>query len=257
MTMVVSPEVKSNFREDTLPQKPERTTEEVIIVGEDSHVESETKTYEDLFRDGMHAELYQLDCVLSFKVKNELVAQIFRSLGKEGFQVNIAAVTDIVRKELIGEQTRHFQSASELENATIPLASTRTEKRFDIPHYYTIYDLDNLQARSDIHTEISSRLAAIQATGEDGLFDITETYIQRLSIEARDEALEIVVRQKQELEIRNHENDVKIDELQDTISLLKTRLEMAHEEADVRNVPLPDQEVTLRLLTQDAYKYAA
>lgn len=260
MTMVVSPEVKSNFREDTLPQKPELTTADVIKVGEDI---SSVRSYEELFHDGMLSELSQLDAAISFKVKNELVTQIFSSLkGNQrlnggGFQFNIASVVEIVQKELQAEKNRHFQSASVLENVTIPLARTRTEKNFDIPHYYTIHDLDNLQARSDIHTEVSDRLMVMEATGDEVIFNFAEKHIQRMSVDARDAALEIVTQQKLELEIRNLENEAKIGELQDTVSLLQTRVEMAHEQADVRTVPLPDREETLRLLTQDALSFAA
>lgn len=251
MTQVL-PEVNFNFREDTLLKNTtDPTTSEVIILGEDVLGEQQNeKSYEELLQEGLESELRAFDSWLSWKVKNELIAQIYNGIGVEDRQINLRSISDVVYGEILSEKDKHLQNAAHIENEIIPLAHTRRTPRFDDANYYWAKDIPNLEARSEIHYAVSSRIGEIEAEGDDGLYDLTENYIQRMILIAQDEVLAIVTQQKQELEQHNQENIAKINELQGAIGILKTQLEQTHEQLDDRDMALLDQELTLYATTR-------
>jgi hypothetical protein len=237
MTME-STEVKLNFREDTLHKNTAPrtepiplTTSDIIIPASDQVVE---KSYEQIIHDGVEGKMKAFDGWLGFKVKTELIAQIFTNVGSENWQIDIGSVFVMLKKEISNEKNVNFQSANELENTTIPLAISRDgdEKTKDptkTATFYKVKDVDNLWARAAIHSEISMRLNAIEETGDEGIYDLSEVYIQQLYPMAKSEALRLALLQKQELEAAIEQsvraNRAKITNLESTISELRSQID--------------------------------
>jgi hypothetical protein len=245
MTMVLS-EGNFNPTEVTIPENTSvPTTSDVIKVSEDIQGEvNEEKSYETIINEGTQCELRALDSWLSWRVKNELVPQILKNIGIEEWQINIQAVHTIIKAHISTEKVKHFQDAAYIKNELIPLASTRPTPLFGDPNYFWRKDILNLQARTDIHTLVSSRMSDIEATGDDGMYDLSEKYIQLMIPAARDEVLAILTEQKRELLGQNQRDIARIDELEATIVILGLQLEQSVKELQVRDMELLDGELS-------------
>jgi hypothetical protein len=240
------PILNNTEREALFPT--ELTTDDVIILGEDTVNESSLsqKSASEHFQDTVKSELNTIDSWLSFKVKNELVAQIYTNIGAESSQINIAAVQQVITDELQGERDKNLQHALRL-NEVIPIAASREEPGFNGQDFYWKKDVENLQQRMGVHREVTSYIKAIQASGDEGLYDLTETYIQRTLMEAQDEVLHILMQQKQELENRDLQNKARIAKLMGAIGTLETELEHAHDWIVEHDTSQLDQELMAEL----------
>jgi len=240
-------EVNTYSREDTLPQKaPELTTSDVVILGEDSvgHVEVQ-KPSEDVLRDGVNAILQSFDGWLSFKVKNELITQIYQGRGADDLQINIRSITDIVHEAIVREKDQHFQDATRIENENIPLTKKRAAESYGQSKIDLTHDIERLEMLVDVNYEVAQRIEQIEATGDEGIQDLSENYIQLMEVSARDAVLQIVTSQKQELEAKSRQDAAKIDELEDEIDFLSLQLQDAQAQLDDRESEPAEQELTL------------
>jgi len=262
----LSPEGQNNFQGDTLSGNPDSpfdgatdlSVPEVGIFGENSHTENEIedKTYgESLPHISLKSELRALDAWLSWKVKNELITQIVSRGGVDGEQINVSSIKSALCNEIDGEKDKHTQSGEYIDRTVIPGAAARLKPRVDVAGVYWAKDVSNLQSRSEIHFEIADRLDAIASTGDDGLYDLTEKYIQRTMPEASRDALTIVLQQRQELEAVKRRDEAKISELEGLIDILGVQLQEAQAKIADRDLQMHDQELTLHMLT-DAKKIA-
>jgi len=213
---------------------PPLTTADIVVLGEDKAPEQEVlkKSYEIIVAEGVESAMGEVDGWLSWKVKNELVAQICRSFGEKDLQIDIQSISELVRDEITAEKAKQYLSASRIGNETIPLALSRSEPRFDDASYYWKKDIPNLQARTDIHFRVFGYLAQIEATGSDGVYDLSETYIRRMLATAQDEVLAIIRTRKDELEAKDIMNESTIIELNATIVHLETQLKEAKEKLE-------------------------
>lgn len=198
--------------------------------------------HEERVNEGTTVELDALDSWLEFKVRNELVAQIFKDDVDDGL-VNIVDVARIITAEIELERKKHEMSVTHIRTVVIPRAQKRNEPIFSDSTAYWKKDLDNLEARATIHQDMVGYIQGIQGTGEDGLHSLAEEYIGRTLTEARDEALAILVAQKQSLEAQKVDDTERIAALEETIRLLQAELAEANQHIQDRDTALLDHEL--------------
>lgn len=244
------------------PTQP--TTDEIIIRGEDAYptrtegiVTSMEVSPESIEDKGFKAATDELDGWLLFKVKKELVDQVFKN-GTEHSAVNIESVASVIKLEVAAEKEKHFQDAQLLENSTIPKATQRTEPNFMTNHPYNYWqkDVDNLWSRVEVHMQMVSYIDAFEQTGEDWLYDLSESYIKRARTTARDEAITILLEQKEALEAHQKIDSARISELEDSIELLTIERTDAKIQIEDRDLQLHEYEM-IDHLTENAKQLAA
>ncbi|MDB5160022.1 MAG: hypothetical protein JWO99_285 [Candidatus Saccharibacteria bacterium] len=248
MTLVVSPEVNT-YSEVTLPKnttEPTTDSNEVIVRGTDEYLEQpeQTKTYEQIVEEGVEAQYGEFKDWLNWRVKNELVAQIFHGLGQDNLQLNIGSVRDVIRKEMTSQRDHHFQSATHIDTTVVPLAKMRPEAQPDIPGYYWQKDVPNLEARSEIHLEVSERISQFAMLDETALYDLSEKYIRELNVEAQKEALTIAVQKIKDLEEQERKNKLEMVDLKSVAAVLAEQLKKAEAHIADRDIELHEYEMT-------------
>jgi len=243
----------------------EPTTDEVIILGEDAYPSrtelipvSQEQLLERNPNSGFYAAVQELDGWLLFKVKNELVGQIFDPHSTDRQSVNIAAVATTLQAEIAAEKAKHSESAAKLENETIPSAGMRTEPEMNSknPYIYWQKDVENLWERVEVHMNMVEYIDAFEGTGEDWLYDLSEQYIARAREGARDEAIQILLQQREELEEKKRHDAERIEQLEAKLGVLTAEKEQAQAELQERDMQLLDDELVTHL-TEEAEKLAA
>ena len=202
MTMVDTTE-KTFISEDTLPQKTKpftepipRTTGDVVFPSSDQF--EVKKSHEQIVQEGIEIEARLFEAWLSMRVKDELVAQVIKNARDIKWQVDVKPIIEIVTKELRLQKDRSFQAATDLENRVIPLAMTRSEFIAGDPNFYTQDDVDSLYARIEIYMSAAETAAAVEATGDQGLHDLSTEYATLLLPDAKNEALAVLLQQRQD-----------------------------------------------------------
>lgn len=243
---------------------PRPTTDEVIILGEDTYetpaeaqanaTEADTPTAEN---QAYLSTVQELDSWLVMKVKNELVAQVFKG-GIEDGAVNISNVASMLQKEIMLEKDKHFQAAIYLENDVIPHAGLRLQANLvsSAPYTYWKNDITNLWNRVEVHQQMVSYVEKLEQTGNDWAYDLSENYIIRTRNEAREEALSILLQQKEELELRKKADDDRIAKLEGAIEQLAGELNLANDKITQRDMQILDNEMT-RHLQKEGIELAA
>jgi hypothetical protein len=214
--------------------KPELTTADVIILGEDN-VEQQTPTQEQVER-YVGKELSLVDSWLQLKVKNELVVQLYRGLENVDFEIDTKAVGDVISSELTHEREKNLDQALHV-HTLIPYAAINAETP-NGPDEYGHRDVQNLQRRIDVHHNVIDHIKAIEATGEDGLKELAVNYIEQTKDQARNEVIGVLMQQKKELEVSDQTNTLRIKQLE-------AALEQANEQILDRDMQLLDQELTI------------
>jgi len=249
--------ILQSFERDTLDPKNPTTAEitipDTIIPGYDEEAEHENqqeerpKTEEEQLHETIKSELVALDTYLSFKVKNDIVAQIYvNSNSGSDKGINIDKVQTLVAKELAAEKQRVINQAENVYD-TIPQAAIVPKNTFKSIHSYWEKDVDNLQRRMDVYHGVLEYIKSVESAGEDGLRDFTEEYIQRTHLEARDDVISILAHEKQELENENRRNKSEIADLENKIGALEAEVEEAIEQVEDRDMELLDNEVIAHL----------
>ena len=221
--------------EDSALEPSPLITEDIIVRGYDTAIEQsddtvEEKTSEELLEEAIQSELHALDGWLLFKVKTELISQLYTSIGGET-GVNIAQIQEVINTELQNEKEKNIEQAKHVAGI-IPYAAMVPTNPLKGPDSYWVKDVDNLQRRVDVHNEVVSYIEAIESNGEDGLYDLTEGFVKRTQLDARDEVISIFKQQQAELISRDAANEARIEELQDGIIILKAEVEFAKEQRE-------------------------
>jgi len=257
-------------RDALYPSEP--TTDEVIILGNNSYpTKTEAlpvlidSTAEYPERGSFFSAVQELDGWLLFKVKTELVSQIYTGItpeataeGVEANSINISKVATILESELISEKAKHEFAAQELENDIIPVAQIRTlpDQNSGNPYKYWQKDIDNLYDRVEVHNRMSAYIDAFQNGGEDTLYEATEQYIERMYDMARNEVISILRQKKHELEAHHLEDERHIHELEGSLKQLTGERDKALEQVQERDMQMLDHEL-IDHLTQEAKDLAA
>jgi hypothetical protein len=221
MTQVL-PEVNNHFNgEDWSKDTAERTTDEVIIRGEDVYLEK-PKEYDEMVMIGVESEYKKFEDWLTWRVKNELIVQVYRGIETSDAQFNVTSVQAVLRKEISHQRDTHMQLAAHLDTVVIPLASMRPEPDHTEAHW--IKDVPNLETRSDIHFQVSELIAGLDGLSNDALYDLAEAYIKNGHVEARGDTLKIVKQKIKDLEQIGDENKATILALQSDVAILSLQL---------------------------------
>ena len=229
--------------EQPVQQEVEQTTEE--------KAEAKAKKAQELLEEAIQSELHTLDAWLSFKVKSELVSQLYTNIGNEA-GVNIAHIQEIVNAELQNEKEKNLDQALHVAGI-IPYAAMVPTNPLKGPDSYWVKDVDNLQRRVDVHYEVVSFIESIESQGDDGMYSYTEEFVKRTQIEARDEVISIL---KDKLVSTEAMNEARIEELQDGMIILEAEVEFAKEQRDDskknddQDIKLYDKEFVAHLTTQ-------
>lgn len=255
MTMAYENEITSTrSTSEELPTLPSMdqseehkvTTSDVIILGEDAYstMEESLETVEVDIRLGFEKEAIALDDWLKFRVKNELVTQIFTGLRNEvqnPFEINISQVKEVLVSEMDAQVDQSNQMIDYL-HATVPEAVRPNRKGRGSSTQYSYRDLGNLERRKELKTLAVDFIETIQQTGDDGLFELTENYISQTIEEARMEALTILAEQNKQLEAANLNLVEKVEELEEEVKIV--RLELEDRDMQLLDSQLEDQLTT-------------
>jgi len=234
---------------DTIVEQPaqqevEQTTEE--------KAEAKAKKAQELLDEAIQSELHALDGWLLFKVKTELVSQLYTNIGSDT-SVNIAHIQEIVNTELQNEKEKNLDQALHVAGI-IPYAAMVPTNPLKGPDSYWVKDVDNLQRRVDVNYEVVSFIESIESQGDDGMYSYTEEFVKRTQIAARDEVISIL---KDKLVSSEAMNEARIEELQDGMIILEAEVEFAKEQRDDakqkdsnEDIVLYDKEFVAHLTTQ-------
>ena len=240
------PILPTRQRESSFPAVT--NTGEVIILAENATTTSteqevqQKNTKETLF-EATTSVFKDLDGWLALKVKNELVTQIYTSIGNEDLGINIAGVKDAISNELTKEKKINLDQAAHIDDILSDTAMQAGSIRKG--NYYSAKDVDNLHMRVHVYHEVVALIEAIESTGDEGAYHLAESYIQQTQLAARNEVLNILNQQKAELEERNTSNEAKIVELQGVISTLKGEIEHTRGKLKERDEQLEDRDMKL------------
>jgi len=273
MTMAYENEITSTrSTSEELPTLPSMdqseeykvTTSDVIILGEDAYSLMEVaikkeqlpetltdnfsnEAIEELIRVGCEQEAVALDDWIKFRVKNELVTQIFTGLRDSvanPLEVDASIVKEVVSAEI---EIQHDQSAKMVDYLEETLYSSATAQlpqkdgRFRVK--YSDGDTNNLERRRIIKSFAVKLIENLQNTGEDGLLDLANNYIDQTSAEAYREATLILAEQTKQLEKEKLELAEQLVGLQEEVKTVRSELEE-------RDVLLLDSEMTSHLAAE-------
>jgi|GEM_PF-2189742 len=126
----------------------------------------------------------ELDTWLLFRVKNELVVQLYRN-RMHGQPLSMSDVEVVLQKEITLERDTHFQTAFRIESEDIPQARLR-----ELPegvYKYSKCDVDMLWDWEETHTRMVEYIQTIEQSGEGWLSDMAGHYVARAYDIAEDE----------------------------------------------------------------------
>jgi hypothetical protein len=250
------------------PEEYKVTTSDVIILDEDAYSLMDvalreeplsenftdkfidtlsTEAIEELIRTGYEQEAVALDDWLKFRVKNELITQMFTRMRESvanPFEVDTAIVKEVVSAEI---ETQHDQTARMVDYLEETLYSPATAQlpqtngRFRVR--YSDGDVDNLERRRMVKSFAIKLIENIQNTGEDGLLDLAKNYIGQTEAEAYREATLILAEQKKQLEKEKSELVEQVVELQEEVKTVRSEIQN-------RDMQLLDSELEDQLTAQ-------
>ncbi len=237
--------------------EPEPTTDEIIIRGTDTYAPAEPEAEEDSHEDRVKAlfeqEKIDFHTLLDFKIKKELVAQLFKDqpdyIPKGA--VNLVDVQEMLSSHITQAIESNSHQANYIDMVSIPKARTRYETPVkDIPGdiAYLVKDIPTLEAREDSYIAMAEYLTDYLPEGDEKLFRLTEEYVLRLLPDARAEAVDIL---KQQLEEEKRRAELAIKELESTIGILSAELTDARSEVSQRDVQMLDSEMDAHLAQED------
>jgi hypothetical protein len=252
MTMAYENEITSaRSTSEELPTLPSMeqteeykvTTSDVIILGEDALNSAETykEIMSEVVDEEIKAEVVALDFWIEFRVKNELVSQIFSNIDAKDLQIDISSVQDVVTTEIELQKTNLETAVSRIESSSLPEAYQQMEP---IANKYWIKDVPNLKRRQSIYTGTLQHVNNYVNSSKDGLYSETEVYIQRSINAAQMEVIKIQAQLNAELEL---ENQRQLNEN----NQLKTKLGQAVSDIEERDIAQYDKEL-VDFLTDEA-----
>ena len=239
------PILNSSERNSSDLSEPRTNTNDRIILGENSAAEHEVpkKDTEEILAQATLSEFRDLDGWLALKVKSELVTQIYTNLGSEDEGINIADTQDVLSKELALEKLKNLKQAKSLEDMIPTVVMKQRSLRGGTD--YSVKDIDNLQMRIHIHHEVVTLIDALESTGDEGLYNLAETYIKQTQLDAQNQVLNILNQQKAELVMSKVSDEEKIAELQDVIGSLENEIEHINGKVKERDDQIVDLDMNL------------
>jgi hypothetical protein len=271
---------QNSVEQDALPpsqDEPKPTTDDIIIRGVDSYEPQPTPENQpdfDTLFETIKAEYKQeFETGLDFKVKSELVAQIFSSYKNpeipNGY-VNLNDMRLVITQQISDALGRHLMQAQVIENEWIPAAKLRPHwtPQYDKPTDFLVKDIPVLEAREEAHLNMVEYLNELQPIDKEVAFELTDAYVARFIEDARVEVVAILVqrqkdlkaelkRQKEELdrkakELEENEKraDNVISELQVTITQLKDELSSTRTEVKQRDIEMLNNEMDVHLIKE-------
>ena len=258
--------------------EPERTTDDVIIRGVDTYKEELLEKIEDSYDEQVEAlftqEVTDFHTLLDFKVKGEIVAQLFKARpeGVANGSINLTEVRAVLTNHIAQAMESNNHQAQYIDNVAIPKARTRFEapvKTIPGDIHYLNKDIPLLEAREDSYMKMVEYLNVLQPSTVDDSYDLAEAYIARILPEARQEAIDILKLQKEQAEAEKkkaeaaqQKAELKIEQLETTIDTLQVELAETREEVAQRDVQMFDAEMedhlsTVDDLTEEAKRLAA
>jgi len=254
-----------------LEPKPLKT-EDIIIPSSNTYVEQlvqqeveETEEEKAQKAQELEAEIIQnaidsktqaLDGWLAFKVKNELLVQIYKAAGEDN-DIDVNKIQEVVVSELATVKNENLAQAEHLHDIMPAIAVRRGPARGG--NDYFDQDINNMERRITVHYGVVEYIDALEAAGDEDILDLTQSMIEQHELKVRKEVLKIFVQQKKELEnaleVSNDNNtrsEKRIIELKGAIVTLKEEVALANEDRDESEIVHDDRELTTARLTQDA-----
>ena len=187
-----------------------------------------------------------------FKIRNELVAQIFRSFNDtdipEG-SIDFMNLAEMMQKEVTSEKNFHFMQAQYLDVTAIPAARTRpvfSESYSGNPSAYLERDIPHLEAREEAHLAMNEYLDAFLPVATEERVDFAEQLARQFLPEAKNEALKILTEQITEQEAKRRAIDEQIEALNARKAIL-TGEAIIGMEVPSGDLPSDDDPVVLEL----------
>jgi hypothetical protein len=165
-------------------------------------VEVKQKTPEELLEQTVQIELSTFDGWMHFRVKNEIIRQMYESLERSHWQLDTGKVQAIIEREVNTERERYQQYAERMRQEQRNITGRMSVESEDHILESLSKDLKFLGSRKATYFEVAQRLEAVQSTGDDGYKDLTEKYAERAQPEASKEIIAILAQQKRELETK-------------------------------------------------------
>jgi hypothetical protein len=165
---------------------------------------------------GLESEKVSLDEWLRFRVKNELVAQIFTTAklaDHSEYTIDITAVKNVMISEM-DLQKSHAEEISLHIETLIPVAKGRFIAPDRDPNRYVHSDVTTLEARSAIKELAVYYIEALQVKSDDDLHDLTETYIEETLEAARTEVIDYLAYRNNKLEEELADRDMQLLDLE-------------------------------------------
>jgi len=242
-------------------QEPELTTDDIVIRSSDSYIPGSEEATEDPYElqvaELVAQEKADFQALLDFKLKSELVAQLFKTQSPDvpKGSINLTEVQAVLSTQIAQASGSYIQQATFIDTESIPSAKGRFEAPADkvslddkaeqpkvvIP--YLEKDISLLEAREDSYLAMVSYLSEYQPTSSDALLDLTEAHIQRLLPDAQREAIDILRQQRTELKAQKEQADAQIANLEKQINVLSVELDKTRAEVDQRDIQMYDLEM--------------
>jgi len=212
----------------------------------------------EIIQNAIDSETQALDGWLAFKVKNELLVQIYKAAtAGEDNDIDVNEIQKVVVSELATVKNENLTQADHLHDIMPAIAVRRGPAR-DGNDYFE-KDIDNMERRITVHYGVVEYIDALEAAGDEDILDLTQSIIEQNELTVRKEVLKIFVQQKKELESKleasnenNALNEERIIELKGAIVTLKEEVALATEDRDEGEIEHDDQELTTARLTQEA-----
>jgi hypothetical protein len=202
----------------------------------------------------------ELDDWLVFRVKNELITQIYTGIvndapDKEDHGLNIQSVSAVLQEVIASEGKRHYEEKMSLELTQIPSAEMRnmpgTSSKVGTDYWKK--DVENLWSRYETHEQMGTYIDQLQAVGAEGMYDLAEGYIERTLERARTEVVSILRQQKDELQSKVVQGAARIQQLEQSLEHLTGAYAQALEQVHDRDMQLLDYEADAHLLQSNEY----
>jgi len=201
--------------EEELPFPPNVIPNENVFVFPDSEAYAEALEDDERHIFEGHQEVFHSS--FTFKVRNELVAQLFQSYAdkdRTDDSIDFKHVATEIGKEVTAERDRHFMNANYLANTAIPAARLRPSYTPDYknPSDYLQKDIPVLEAREEAHRAMSSYLEEFTPKSPEAALEFAEQLTRQFLPEARAEVAKILAEQIEALEAQKKALDAHIAE---------------------------------------------
>ena len=163
-----------------------------IVRGDNAYTtapEAVKPTYDEYLDLAVQSELKGFVSWLNFKIKNELILQIYKD-GADS--ISIANVAASLQSLFQNEQLMRNATALELDQSRIPDASPREEL---VATGRTEVAKEDLEMYHIVQIEMADQVAAMEPKNKDDYFMMAAEYVNRLLADAKEEVRKIKLEQ--------------------------------------------------------------